>query len=71
MTSVIMTPDGSVEVEAANGTVACHNCYHHKGGETSINPIALILTWTRGLLHCAEFRKLLSRSSAKASSVLL
>ncbi len=55
MTSVIMTPDGSVEAEAAHGTVACHYRYHHKGGETSINLIALILAWTRSLLHCAEF----------------
>ena len=54
MTSVLMSPDGSVEAEAAHGTVTRHYRVHHKGGETSKNPIASIFAWTRGLLHRAE-----------------
>ena len=54
MTSVLMSPDGSVESEAAHGTVTRHYRVHQKGGETSTNPIASIFAWTRGLLHRAK-----------------
>ena len=54
MTSVLMAPDGSVEAEAAHGTVTRHYRVHQKGGETSTNPIASIFAWTRGLLHRAD-----------------
>jgi isocitrate dehydrogenase len=54
MTSVLMSPDGSVEAEAAHGTVTRHYRVHQKGGETSTNPIASIFAWTRGLLHRAK-----------------
>ena len=54
MTSVLMAPDGSVESEAAHGTVTRHYRVHQKGGETSTNPIASIFAWTRGLLHRAK-----------------
>ena len=54
MTSVLMSPDGSVEAEAAHSTVTRHYRVHQKGGETSTNPIASIFAWTRGLLHRAE-----------------
>lgn len=54
MTSVLMAPDGSVEAEAAHGTVTRHYRVHQKGGETSTNPIASIYAWTRGLMHRAK-----------------
>src|SRR5438552_3796567 len=52
MTSVLMTPDGgTVEAEAAHGTVTRHYREHQKGHATSTNPIASIYAWTRGLAH--------------------
>ena len=56
MTSVLMTPDGSVvEAEAAHGTVTRHYRQHQDGKETSTNPIASIFAWTRGLYHRGRF----------------
>src|SRR6059036_1251459 len=50
MTSVLMTPDGSVvEAEAAHGTVTRHFREHQQGKETSTNPIASIFAWTRAI----------------------
>lgn len=55
MTSVLMTPDGSVvEAEAAHGTVTRHFREHQKGHATSTNSIASIFAWTRGLIHRAK-----------------
>ena len=54
MTSVLYTPDGAVEAEAAHGTVTRHYREHQKGRETSTNSIASIFAWTRGLLHRAQ-----------------
>ena len=51
MTSVLMTPDGKVEAEAAHGTVTRHYRMHQQGKPTSTNPIASIFAWTRGLEH--------------------
>ncbi len=51
MTSVLMTPDGTVEAEAAHGTVTRHFRQHQQGKPTSTNPIASIFAWTRGLEH--------------------
>jgi isocitrate dehydrogenase len=52
MTSVLMTPDGgTVEAEAAHGTVTRHYRQHQQGKPTSTNPIASIFAWTRGLAH--------------------
>jgi isocitrate dehydrogenase len=51
MTSVLMTPDGTVEAEAAHGTVTRHYRQHQQGMPTSTNPIASIFAWTRGLEH--------------------
>ncbi|MGH3433819.1 MAG: NADP-dependent isocitrate dehydrogenase [Thermocrispum sp.] len=51
MTSVLMTPDGTVEAEAAHGTVTRHFRQHQAGKPTSTNPIASIFAWTRGLEH--------------------
>jgi len=50
MTSVLMTPDGgTMEAEAAHGTVTRHYREFQKGRPTSTNPIASIYAWTRGL----------------------
>ncbi|PRW63827.1 NADP-dependent isocitrate dehydrogenase [Actinopolyspora mortivallis] len=49
MTSVLMTENGTVEAEAAHGTVTRHYRRHQQGQETSTNPIASIFAWTRGL----------------------
>ncbi|RLT43738.1 MAG: NADP-dependent isocitrate dehydrogenase [Chloroflexi bacterium] len=55
MSSVLMTPDGSVvEAEAAHGTVTRHFREHQAGRATSTNPIASIYAWTRGLAHRAK-----------------
>jgi isocitrate dehydrogenase len=55
MSSVLLTPDGSVvEAEAAHGTVTRHYRQHQAGQETSTNPVASIFAWTRGLLHRAK-----------------
>ncbi|CAD8168296.1 unnamed protein product [Paramecium octaurelia] len=54
MTSVLVSPDGSVEAEAAHGTVTRHYRMHQQGKETSTNSIASIFAWTRGLLHRAK-----------------
>lgn len=49
MTSVLLSPDGCFEAEAAHGTVTRHYREWQKGRETSTNPIASIFAWTRGL----------------------
>ncbi len=55
MTSILMTPDGSVvESEAAHGTVTRHYRQHQKGEATSTNSIASIYAWTGGLKHRAK-----------------
>ena len=54
MTSVLQAPDGSVESEAAHGTVTRHYRVHQKGGETSTNSVASMFAWSRGLLHRAK-----------------
>ena len=51
MTSVLVSPDGKYEYEAAHGTVTRHYYKHLQGEETSTNPIATIFAWS-----CA-FRK--------------
>ena len=54
MTSVLMSPDGYVEAEAAHGTVTRHYRQWQKGEETSTNPVASIFAWTRGLAQRAK-----------------
>jgi isocitrate dehydrogenase len=50
MTSVLISADGgTVEAEAAHGTVTRHYRLHQQGKPTSTNPIASIFAWTRGL----------------------
>ena len=54
MTSVLLSPSGAVEAEAAHGTVTRHYRFHQQGKETSTNPIASIFAWTRGFMHRAK-----------------
>ena len=46
MTSVLVSPDGNYEYEAAHGTVQRHYYKHLKGEETSTNSVATIFAWT-------------------------
>ncbi len=46
MTSVLVSPDGKYEYEAAHGTVTRHFRRHQRGEETSTNSVALIFAWT-------------------------
>jgi isocitrate dehydrogenase len=54
MTSVLISPNGAVEAEAAHGTVTRHYREHQKGNETSTNPVASIFAWSRGLAYRAK-----------------
>lgn len=49
MTSVLVSPDGVFEYEAAHGTVQRHYYKYLKGEKTSTNPVALIFAWTGAL----------------------
>ena len=55
MTSVLVSPDGKYEYEAAHGTVTRHYYRHLKGEKTSTNPIATIFAWTGALKKRGEF----------------
>lgn len=57
MTSVLVSPEGCIEAEAAHGTVTRHYRMHQQGKETSTNPIASIYAWTRGLAFRAQLDK--------------
>ena len=46
MTSVLVSPDGKYEFEAAHGTVTKHYYRYLEGGETSTNPMAMIFAWS-------------------------
>lgn len=72
MTSVLVSPDGYYEYEAAHGTVQRHYYKHLKGEETSTNSMATIFAWTgalrkRGELDCnkelIEFADRLEKAS--------
>lgn len=54
MTSVLVSPDGKYEYEAAHGTVTRHYYRHLKGEETSTNPIATLFAWTGALRKRAQ-----------------
>ncbi len=49
MTSVLVSPDGKYEYEAAHGTVTRHYYKYLKGEETSTNPMATIFAWSGAL----------------------
>lgn len=54
MTSVLVSPDGHYEYEAAHGTVQRHYYKHLKGEETSTNSMATIFAWTGALRKRGE-----------------
>ncbi|MBE6701940.1 MAG: NADP-dependent isocitrate dehydrogenase [Ruminococcaceae bacterium] len=58
MTSVLVSPDGKYEYEAAHGTVTRHYYRHLKGEETSTNPIATIYAWSGALRKRGEMDNL-------------
>lgn len=57
MTSVLVSPDGKFEYEAAHGTVTKHYYRFMKGEDTSTNPIATIFAWTGALRKRGELDK--------------
>ena len=54
MTSVLVSPDGKYEYEAAHGTVTRHYYRYLQGEETSTNPIATIYAWSGALRKRGE-----------------
>ncbi len=54
MTSVLVSPDGQFEYEAAHGTVTRHYYRYLKGEETSTNPVATIFAWSGALRKRGE-----------------
>ena len=77
MTSVLVSPDGKYEYEAAHGTVTQHYYRYLRGEKTSTNPIATIFAWTGalakrgeldGIPALAEFAKALERSCLEVIS---
>lgn len=54
MTSVLVSPDGDYEYEAAHGTVQRHYYKHLKGEETSTNSVATIFAWSGALRKRGE-----------------
>ena len=54
MTSVLVSPDGDYEYEAAHGTVQRHYYRHLKGEETSTNSVATIFAWSGALRKRGE-----------------
>ena len=72
MTSVLVSPDGKYEYEAAHGTVQRHYYQHLEGRTTSTNPVATIFAWTGalrkrgqldGLSDLADFADRLERAT--------
>ncbi|MCH5211741.1 MAG: NADP-dependent isocitrate dehydrogenase [Oscillospiraceae bacterium] len=58
MTSVLVSPDGVYEYEAAHGTVQRHYYKYLKGEETSTNSVATIFAWSGALRKRGELDKL-------------
>lgn len=54
MTSVLVSPDGNFEYEAAHGTVTDHYRRHQKGERMSTNPLATIFAWAGALRKRGE-----------------
>ncbi len=54
MTSVLVSPDGNFEYEAAHGTVTRHYYRYLEGEKTSTNPVATIFAWTGALRKRGE-----------------
>lgn len=58
MTSVLVSPDGAYEYEAAHGTVQRHYYKHLKGEKTSTNSVATIFAWSGALRKRGELDEL-------------
>lgn len=58
MTSVLVSPDGAYEYEAAHGTVQRHYYKHLKGEKTSTNSVATIFAWSGALRKRGELDNL-------------
>ena len=58
MTSVLVSPDGTMEFEASHGTVTRHYYRYLKGEKTSTNPIATIFAWSGALKRRGELDQL-------------
>ena len=58
MTSVLVSPDGKFEYEAAHGTVQRHYYMHREGKPTSTNSVATIFAWTGALRKRGELDKI-------------
>ena len=58
MTSVLVSPKGVYEYEAAHGTVQRHYYKYLKGEETSTNPVATIFAWSGAFRKRGELDKL-------------
>ena len=58
MTSVLVSPDGNYEYEAAHGTVTRHYYRYLKGEDTSTNPMATIYAWSGALRKRGEIDEL-------------
>ena len=58
MTSVLVSPEGIYEFEAAHGTVTRHYYKYIKGEETSTNPVATIFAWSGALRKRGELDNL-------------
>jgi isocitrate dehydrogenase len=58
MTSVLVSPDGNYEYEAAHGTVQRHYYKYLKGEETSTNSVATLFAWTGALRKRGELDQL-------------
>ena len=54
MTSVLVSPDGNYEFEAAHGTVTRHYYKYRDGKPTSTNPVATIFAWSGALAKRAQ-----------------
>ena len=54
MTSVLVSPDGNYEFEAAHGTITRHYYRYLNGEETSSNPVATIFAWSGALRKRGE-----------------
>ncbi len=58
MTSVLVSPDGKYEYEAAHGTVTRHYYKYLKGEDTSTNPMATIFAWSGAMRKRGEMDQL-------------
>ncbi len=73
MTSVLVSPSGDYEYEAAHGTVQRHYYKYLKGEETSTNSVATIFAWTGALRKRGELdnnRNLIAFSNALEKATL-